>query len=288
VTFIKEPFPTRVLARLISLSDMARARVEKLMVARWRSEGSRRGPDYLIVEEPLTIRLDEVVVSTTMRTPGNDFELAVGWCVTDGLIRPEQVSTVRYCGTGSAMETEFNVVSVHTLGGNTQATPRLSVTSSSCGWCGSEQIDEALARLGAMEDSDPIDPEVLITLPDAVRSQQELFAKTGAVHAAASFDSEGRIGLLREDVGRHNAVDKLVGALALSGGLPATHHGLYVSGRASVEMVHKAWAAGFTTLISMSAPTALAVETARRANMALAGFITTDQHGALRMNIYAP
>lgn len=258
------------------------------MVARWRPEGTRRAPDHLIVEEPLTIRLDEVVVSTTMRTPGHDFELAVGWCVTEGVIRPEQVATVRYCGTGSAVETEFNVVSVQTIGGTSQATPRLSVTSSSCGWCGSEQIDQALARLGALERSEPIDPAVLIAIPDAVRDRQELFAKTGAVHAAASCDAQGNIGLVREDVGRHNAVDKLVGALALSGGLPATHQGLFVSGRASVEMVHKAWAAGFTTLISMSAPTALAVETARRANMALVGFITTDHDGAARMNIYAP
>jgi FdhD protein len=269
---------------------MARARVEKLMVSRWRPEGVRKSPDHLIVEEPLTIRLDEVTVSTTMRTPGNDFELAVGWCVTEGLIAPDEVSTVRYCGTGSAVETEFNVVSVQTLrgSGSRGLTPRLSVTSSSCGWCGSGQIDEILARLGPLEESDPIDPHVLAGVPDAVRERQELFGKTGSVHAAASFDAHGTIGVVREDVGRHNAVDKVVGALTLAGGLPAAGQGLYVSGRASVEMVHKAWAAGFTTVLSMSAPTALAVKSARTAKIALAGFITSDENGVTRMNLYSP
>lgn len=260
------------------------------MVSRWRPDGVRKSPDYLIVEEPLTIRLDEVTVSTTMRTPGNDFELAVGWCVTEGLITPEELSTVRYCGTGSAVETEFNVVSVQTLRGtgSREVTPRLSVTSSSCGWCGSDQIEEILARLGPLGESKPIDPNRLAEIPDAVRDRQELFAKTGSVHAAASFDAEGRIGLVREDVGRHNAVDKVVGALALAGELPASGLGVYVSGRASVEMVHKAWAAGFTTVLSMSAPTALAVQTARKAQMGLAGFITADNSGVIKMNLYAP
>lgn len=260
------------------------------MVAQWRPDGVRRSPDHLIVEEPLTIRLDEVTVSTTMRTPGNDFELAVGWCVTEGLVMPEQVSAVRYCGTGSAVETEFNVVSVQTLrrAGTREPTPRLSVTSSSCGWCGSDQIAEFLARLGPLGGSEPIDPARLAGIPDAVRDRQELFAKTGSVHAAASFDAEGRIRLVREDVGRHNAVDKVVGALALAGELPASGHGMYVSGRASVEMVHKAWAAGFTMLLSMSAPTALAVQTAKKAQMGLAGFITADDSGAFKMNLYAP
>ncbi len=260
------------------------------MVSRWRPDGVRKSPDYLIVEEPLTIRLDEVTVSTTMRTPGNDFELAVGWCVTEGLITPEEVSTVRYCGTGSAVETEFNVVSVQTLRGtgSRELTPRLSVTSSSCGWCGSDQIEEILARLGPLGESEPIDPNRLAEIPDAVRDRQELFAKTGSVHAAASFDAEGRIGLVREDVGRHNAVDKVVGALALAGELPASGLGVYVSGRASVEMVQKAWAAGFTTVLSMSAPTALAVQTARKAQMGLAGFITADDSGVIKMNLYAP
>jgi len=269
---------------------MARARVEKLLVSRWRPEGIRKAPDYLIVEEPLTIRLNEVTMSTTMRTPGNDFELAVGWCVTEGAVTPEQVSTVRYCGTGSAVETEFNVVSVQTLSGagSRDIAPRMSVTSSSCGWCGSDQIEEILARLGPLAESKPIDPLILAGIPDAVRERQELFAKTGSVHAAASFDAQGQVLVVREDVGRHNAVDKVVGALALAGGLPAHGQGLYVSGRASVEMVHKAWAAGFTTLLSMSAPTSLAVKSARSAQMSLAGFITSDENGVTRMNVYAP
>lgn len=267
---------------------MARARVERAMVTRWTSERARRAPDELIVEEPLTIRLGETTVATTMRTPGHDFELAVGWCVTEGLVQPAQVTTVRYCGTGSAMATEFNVVSVAASGLTTEVTPRMQTTSSSCGWCGSDQIDEILARLGPLPSSAPIAPEVLATVPDAVRARQELFARTGAVHAAATFDAHGEVGVVREDVGRHNAVDKVVGALALAGDLPATGRGLFVSGRASVEMVHKAWAAGFATVLAVSAPTALAVASARRAGMTLAGFMARGEDGKVRMNIYAP
>lgn len=231
----------------------------------------------------MSIQLDGTVVATTMRTPGHDFELAVGFCHTDGLLSGVPVTGVRYCGTGSAVETEFNVVTVETGGCAPAPTPRLATTSSSCGWCGSEQLDELSSRLTPLPAADPIPIEVICGVPAAVEAEQGLFDRTGAVHAAALFDRDGRIELVREDVGRHNAVDKVVGALVLAGRVPATGSGLFVSGRASVEMVQKAWAAGFSTLAAVSAPTALAVDAARRAGMTLVGF--TRDHSC---NVYAP
>ncbi len=231
----------------------------------------------------MTIQLDGHLVGTTMRTPGHDFELAVGFCHTDGLLDGHAVTGVRYCANGSAVDTEFNVVTVDTGGRAPTPTPRLGTTSSSCGWCGSEQLDEMSERLSPVPDTDPMPLEVLCQVPAAVAAQQRLFDATGAVHAAAAFDRSGALLMVREDVGRHNAVDKVVGAMLLAGNVPATGLGMFVSGRASVEMVQKAWAAGFGTVVAVSAPTALAVEAARRANLVLAGFVRTD-----RLNVYSP
>ena len=262
---------------------MTRKRTERLIVTKVTAERVQRVPDELIVEEPMTIQLDGTVVSTTMRTPGNDYELAVGFCHTEGLLGGAPVKGVRYCATGAATDTEFNMVTVETGGLAPTATPRLGVTSSSCGWCGSDQIDDMCERLAPMAAQPPMSLEMLASMPRRVAEVQELFAATGAVHAAAAFDGDGNVLLTREDVGRHNAVDKVIGAMLFVGQLPATGIGLFVSGRASVEMVHKAWAGGFGTLIAVSAPTSLAVQAARRANLVLAGFVRGD-----RFNVYAP
>jgi FdhD protein len=267
---------------------VSRGRTERFLVTVVTDDGARRRPDDVIVEEPMTIQLDGTVVSTTMRTPGHDFELAVGFCHTEGLlVTPSAgaapVTGVRYCGTGSAVETQFNVVTVETGGRAVPPTPRLATTSSSCGWCGSDQLDELTARLVPFDDVERIALHVLRDVPAAVIDHQDLFDRTGAVHAAAVFDASGAVELVREDVGRHNAVDKVVGALLLAGRLPAGGLGLFVSGRASVEMVQKAWAAGFATLVAVSAPTALAVAAARRAGMTLVGFTRDDS-----CNVYAP
>jgi FdhD protein len=262
---------------------MGRTRTERLIVTRVTADGARRQPDDLVVEEPMTVQLDGVVVTTTMRTPGNDYELAVGFCFTEGLLDGHRVTGVRYCATGPAVDTEFNVVTVDTGGRAPAPTPRLGTTSSSCGWCGSDQLDDLCERITALPPSPPIALDVLADVPARALEGQGLFATTGAVHAAASFDPSGQILLVREDVGRHNAVDKVVGAMALAGELPAHGLGLFVSGRASMEMVQKAWAAGFNTLVSVSAPTSLAVHAARRAGLTLAGFVRDD-----RFNVYAP
>jgi FdhD protein len=241
----------------------------------------------VIAEEPLTIQLDGELVTTTMRTPGNDFDLAAGFCFTEGLLAGAPVTGVRYCADGPALEGEFNVVTVETGGRAPIPTPRLGMTSSSCGLCGRDQLDALTARLvpfPAERAEIPVD--VLAAMPAAVLGGQGLFGATGAVHAAAVFDAEGSVVLTREDVGRHNAVDKVVGAMLLEGSLPARSGrtlGLFISGRASIEMVQKAWAAGFSGLVAVSAPTSLAVEAARRGNLTLVGFVRADG-----FNVYSP
>ena len=190
------------------------------------------------------------------------------------------MTSVRYCADGPALETEFNVVTVETGGKAPAPTPRLGSTSSSCGLCGSDAIDELTSRLVPL-DGEPFDPELLIDIAKRVRSEQALFTKTGAVHAAASFDRDGTIELVREDIGRHNAVDKIVGRMILDGEMPISDRGLYVSGRASFEMVQKAWAGGFGTIVSVSAPSALAIDTAHAGNIQLAGFIRDGE-----INVY--
>jgi FdhD protein len=252
-----------------------------------------RTPDHLIVEEPLAIELDGVRVATTMRTPGHDFELAVGFCFGDGLLGGAPVLRCRYCGAGAPVDTDFNVVTVETGGRAPTPEPRLTTTSSSCGLCGSASIDELTTRLAPLLDVAPFPLDLLATLPELAREHQPLFSQTGAVHAAAAFDRHGELVLLREDIGRHNAVDKVVGRLLLDGragpdaidrpGRPTPADlALYVSGRASFEMVQKAWAAGFAAVVAVSAPSALAVQTATAANLQLAGFA---RHGGLNLYV---
>ena len=248
---------------------MTRRRSESVLARRFSDGGSideGRRPEELIVEEPLEIRLDGTMVATTMRTPGHDFELAAGLCFTDGLLNGAAIETCRYCGTGSAVETEFNVVSIDTGGKAPVPTSRLTTTSSSCGICGS-------TRLSPLPAYEPWPTPLLLRVIDRVRTDQELFARTGGVHAAAAFDRDGNVLILREDIGRHNAVDKVIGNLLLESKLPARDLALFVSGRASFEIVQKAWAAGFEAMVAVSAPSALAVETARVAGMTVAGFV---------------
>ena len=262
---------------------MARRRSESVLVTIYEDGVLRRRPDELIVEEPMTIQLDGSIVSTTMRTPGNDYELAAGFCFSDGLLAGAPVTGVRYCADGSATDSFFNVVTVETGGRAPVPTPRLGTTTSSCGLCGNDAIEALCDRLEPLAPTAAIALDVLTSMSSAVLDGQGLFSTTGAVHAAAAFSPVGEVLITREDVGRHNAVDKVVGRMLLDGRLPATGLGLFVSGRASFELVQKAWAAGFGTLIAVSAPTALAVQTARRAGLTLAGFVRGQ-----RLNVYAP
>lgn len=262
---------------------MPRGRTTSQLVRRIDVDGtSSRVPDKLAVEEPLEIRLDGHRVTTTMRTPGHDYELAVGFCHAEGLLAGAPVQTVRYCATGSAVDTAFNVVTVETGGRAPVPAERLTTTTSSCGWCGTDQVDDVAGRLDPVPGHVAIDPLVLAAVVDAVRPHQELFELTGGVHAAAAFTAAGEVLLVREDIGRHNAVDKVVGRLLLDGRLPLAGHGLFVSGRASFELVQKAWSAGFSALVAVSAPSSLAVSAAKRAGLTLAAFARPD-----RVNLYA-
>ena len=231
------------------------------------------------------MHLDGHLVATTMRTPGHDFELAVGLVHGDGLLAGAPVVSCRYCGTGSAVESEYNVVSVDTGGVAPVPAPRLATTSTACGLCGSTAIEELRDRIAPIPVGAPWSVALLARVPALVHPGQDLFATTGAVHAAAAFDRAGEPVLVREDIGRHNAVDKVVGRLLLDGGLPATDLGLYVSGRAGFEIVQKAWAAGFSAVVAVSAPSALAVDAAQQAGMTLVGFVRGDPPVA---NLYTP
>jgi len=253
------------------------------MVRRHDGETSRRAPDVVAVEEPLEIRVDGQVVTTTMRTPGDDHDLAVGFAWAEGLLDGARLDGVRSCGLGLDERAAFNVVDVATGGTARPVVARLSPTTSACGVCGSATVDELLDRLRPVDGAPAVPVEVVLGVADAVRPAQELFTATGGVHAAAAFRPDGEVVLVREDIGRHNAVDKVVGRLRVSDALPATDLALYVSGRAGFEIVQKAWAAGFGTVVAVGAPTSLAVEVARKARITLAAFLRPGG-----INLYSP
>ncbi|MGA8256200.1 MAG: formate dehydrogenase accessory sulfurtransferase FdhD [Nocardioides sp.] len=255
-----------------------RARVVELTPG---SEQSRE--DRLVTEEPLEIRLEwpgapARRVWVTMRTPGHDFELAAGWVVHEGLA--DEVQAVAYCTDISlARDQEFNVVTVSLAAPPRRyphQDPALAAGSSACGVCGSDSIDTALTgHLTPWSGALP-DPEVVRELPDRVRAHQRLFDRTGGIHAAALATSAGELLVVREDVGRHNAVDKVTGARVLTGLSPAEAC-LVVSGRVGFELVQKALAAGVGSLVAVGAPTSLAVDLARRGGLALHGFTSTSR-----------
>lgn len=255
---------------------MARGPTQRVLVRRLTGDESLRRPDEVAVEEPLEIRIDGQLVTTTLRTPGHDHELAVGFCSAEGLLVDAAVRGVRSCGTGLDERAAFNIVDVSTGGRAPRPRPRLTPTTAACGACGAVALDELVARLRPLRDVARVPIDALVTVPDRVRPQQDLFARTGGVHAAAALDRLGDPVVVREDVGRHNAVDKVVGRLRLDRRLDADEQdrpvGLYVSGRAGFDIVQKAWAAGFASVVAVGAPTSLAVELCRTAGITLAGF----------------
>ncbi|WP_420625050.1 formate dehydrogenase accessory sulfurtransferase FdhD [Candidatus Poriferisodalis sp.] len=260
---------------------MRRGRTMRVLVDRLRQGTWTRSPDEVVVEEPLEIRLDGHLVATTMRTPGHDYELAVGFCAGDGLLGDATVTGVRYCGEGPAAEFEYNMVTVETGGKAPVPTPRLGNVSAACGICGSTTITDMAARLGPLAGIGQFSVDAVHAALAAVPATQEMFGRTGGLHAAATFDTNGRIDIVREDIGRHNAVDKVIGRRLLDGRDDAAATALFVSGRASFEMVQKAWAAGIGTLVAVSAPSSLAIEASRSAAITLAGFARGDE-----LNVY--
>jgi FdhD protein len=246
--------------------------------------GDRRHEDRLATEEPLELRLawpgaPPRRVWVTMRTPGHDFELAAGWLVHEGLVTTPP-HTIAYCTDAElAPEQEFNVVTV-TLDGPPTRDPghrHAGSGSSACGVCGKDTIAEALAAPAAPRWDGPLPAaDVVRRLPDALRGSQRVFDATGGVHAAALSTSDGELLVVREDVGRHNAVDKVTGARVVAGLSPG-EAALVVSGRAGFELVQKAVAAGVGVLVAVGAPTSLSVRLAQESGLGLYGFTSADR-----------
>ncbi|MFN2505323.1 MAG: formate dehydrogenase accessory sulfurtransferase FdhD [Acidimicrobiales bacterium] len=263
------------------MSLTARRQVTKI------TDGSRRVQfDLLATEEPLEIRVGGRALAVTMRTPGNDYELAAGFLVSEGLVaNADSIRRISYCpGEGRQ---EFNVLDVVLAGGAPLPPPeaaRAFVTTSACGLCGKASIDTVRTRSSYEVASDPVTvpAAVLAALPARLRPAQRLFERTGGLHAAGLFDAAGGLVCLREDVGRHNAFDKVIGWAALAGRLPLRGCVILASGRASFELTQKALMAGIPVLAAVSAPSSLAAELAEEAGMTLVGFLRGGS-----MNVYA-
>jgi len=251
--------------------------IDLTLVSEWENGKVRRFQDYLVGEEPLEIRVGEFPLSVTMRTPGHDLELAAGFLFTEGLIQSrEQIASIEYAASSKAQE-NGNVVRIELQAGKSldlERTQRNFFAGSSCGICGKASIDSV--RVRGIQPPNPelrIDPEVLCRLPDTLREAQAIFGRTGGLHAAGLFDTQGNLLAQREDVGRHNAVDKIVGWALREGKIPLSNCVLMVSGRGGFEIIQKAIVAGVPVVASVSAPSSLAVRLAREMRLTLVGFL---------------
>ncbi len=245
-------------------------------------------PDTLVVEEPLEIRLNGAPLTITMRTPGSDVELAQGFLLTEGIItHRDDVLTVRYCkGAGPDQANTYNVLDVtlapHVPPPDVDLTRNFYATSS-CGVCGKASLDavRTISKHGPGDDPSTVAAETLSELPDRLREQQKVFASTGGLHGAALFDVDGTTLAVREDIGRHNAVDKVIGWALENDRIPLSATVLLVSGRASFELTQKAVMAGIPVLAAVSAPSSLAVDLASQSGLTLVAFLRGDS-----MNVY--
>ena len=268
---------------------LSRVQVSKLVDGRMIDR-----KDVVAVEEPLEIRVEHTrngvrettAVSVTMRTPGDDFELTAGFLSGEGLVRDrDDIAEISYCQEDE--QQNYNIVVVKLRPGtffDVDALSRNFYVSSSCGVCGKASLEAVEVRgCEALPDEGlRIDPEILAALPEKLRSRQGLFDRTGGIHAAGRFDETGELISLREDVGRHNAVDKVVGHALLASELPLTRTILMVSGRTSFEIMQKALAAGIPLVAAVGAPSSLAVDLAKTFNISLLGFTRSDG-----FNVYA-
>src|SRR5690606_8404775 len=255
------------------------------------ADARRMRPDTLVVEEPLEIRVGRPgrpgrALAVTMRTPGDDLDLAVGFLFTEGIVRdPADVVTAALCA-GTEEPNSYNVVRVNLAAHVPEPAVDVSrsfYTTSSCGVCGKASLEAVRTRSRYQVADDPVQvsPEVLAVLPERLREAQKVFARAGGLHAAGLFTADGQLEAVREDVGRHNAVDKLIGWAVRQERLPLRQRVLVVSGRASFELTQKAWMAGIPVLAAVSAPSTLAVDLAEEAGMTLLGFLRGST-----MNVY--
>ncbi|MFE2067997.1 formate dehydrogenase accessory sulfurtransferase FdhD [Streptomyces sp. NPDC059467] len=263
---------------------------ERRKVIRIRDGAVSARPDTLVAEEPLEIRLNGKPLAITMRTPGDDFALAAGFLVSEGVLAAaDDLQNIVYCA-GATVDgsNTYNVVDVRTTPGVQLpdfTLERNVYTSSSCGLCGKASLDAVRTTARWPIADTPlvrVTPELLASLPDRLRASQRVFDRTGGLHAAALFSEDGELLDIREDVGRHNAVDKLVGRALQNGQLPLSRTILLVSGRASFELAQKAVMAGIPVLAAVSAPSSLAVDLAAETGLTLVGFLRGSN-----MNVYA-
>lgn len=249
--------------------------------------------DQLATEEPLEIRVGGKSIAVVMRTPGHDRELAAGFLVTEGILhRIEDVLDMVYC-RGDNAEPQENVLDVLLAPGAEIDLSKLTrhvFTSSSCGICSKATIEAVQAQFPPITNAVCVRREVLAGLPDKLRAAQEAFEQTGGLHASALFSEDGALQVVREDVGRHNALDKVVGRMFFDDRLPLAKSILLVSGRVSFEIMQKALGAGIPAVVAISAPTSAAVEFAQASGQVLVGFLRPSKRGgagAMRMNVYA-
>ncbi|OZF46420.1 sulfurtransferase FdhD [Rhodococcus sp. 14-2470-1b] len=258
-------------------------------VVRIRGSHESSRPDTLVVEEPLEIRVNGSALAVTMRTPGHDVELAHGFLLTEGVISGrDDIAVARYCdGVDDEGQNTYNVLDVTLAAGVAPPEPgveRNFYTTSSCGVCGKGSLDAVRlkSRFSPAGDDVRVEASVLATMPGTLRESQKVFDSTGGLHAAGLFDADGTMLALREDVGRHNAVDKIVGWAASQDRIPAGGTVLMVSGRASFELAQKAVMAGIPVLAAVSAPSSLAVDLADESGLTVVGFLRGEN-----MNLYS-
>jgi FdhD protein len=260
----------------VRLGERARA-AEQVPVIRFGDATAARASDLVAGEEPLEIRIGGERVAVTMRTPvpGQDAELALGFLLGEGIVSFDDVGRISECRSGSE---DAGVADVLLRPGAVAADgwQRRFYATSACGICGKESIAAVRAEAPAVPDGPRVPAAVISGLPDALRARQRVFDRTGGLHAAALFDREGDVAAVREDVGRHNAVDKLIGRAAMDGLLPLHPRMLMVSGRVSFEIVQKALMAACPLVAAVSAPSSLAVRLASEANMTLVGFLRPE------------
>ena len=271
---------------------MARPAAPSLRIRKWDSGRWTDSPDAVVTEEPLQLMLDGAPLSVVMRTPGQDLELVLGLMYAEGIVRAAgDVRGVRISAEAGETERsiavdpslmESNQVDVRLAGEARRKPERSMLASSACGVCGATMIDDLRRDLAPLPDGPAIDPKLLPPLVGQLRSRQGVFDRTGGLHAAGLFDARGELIVLREDVGRHNAVDKVVGRMLLDGRLPLQETILVVSGRAGYEIVQKSISAGIPVLAAVGAPSSLAVSLASEFNQTLVGFLRGE-----RFNVYS-
>ncbi len=263
-------------------------------VIQWKGGKATRADDWLATEEPLEMRVGRHSIGVTLRTPGNDHELVAGFLFTEGIIsRREELIGLQVAGRSGPRQ---NVVRVKLAPGVRLPLGRMArrfSAGSACGVCGKAAIAQIRSRgLRRPETATVFHPKILCRLPDCLRSMQPVFGRTGGLHAAALFSAAGELLVLREDIGRHNAVDKVIGWALREGRMPLGGHALLVSGRSGFEIVQKALTAGIPLLASVSAPSSLAVQLAREQGMTLVGFLREGRFviysGRERISIEAP